>query len=114
MEYKIPFSTNSFKYLKKLASEYAGIELTDDKKGMLYARLSHALLAFNLKSFDEYCSLLKQGNREYLKTFIHGITTHETHFFREEHHFDYLKDKFIPEFVARSQGNTSIKILSAI
>lgn len=113
MDYKIPFSSRNFTFLKNLARDYAGLDLGDNKKWMIYSRLSHLLIALNIKSFDEYCNLLQQGNKEYLRTFVHGVTIHETQFFREEHHFEYLKNKFLPEFTAGSNKNSNLKILSA-
>jgi chemotaxis protein methyltransferase CheR len=46
-----------------------------------------------------------------LVDFINRITTNKTSFFRESHHFDFLKETLIPEI--RASGRSQIRIWSA-
>lgn len=100
------FTDEDFNYLSQLAAAQAGINLTTDKKELLYGRVAKRLRLLKLDNFKDYCSLLKQDNNEESSHFINSITTNVTSFFRENHHFEYLADKVIPDII-RERSNTS-------
>ena len=100
------FTDEDFNYLSQLAAAQAGINLTTDKKELLYGRVAKRLRLLKLDNFKDYCSLLKQDNNEESSHFINSITTNVTSFFRENHHFEYLTDKVIPDII-RERSNTS-------
>lgn len=90
------FSDKSFNFIRKLIADKTGITLSDAKRDMVYSRLSRRLRKLKIDSFDRYCELLQEGNEDELVQFINAITTNLTSFFRENHHFDYLKNKVLP------------------
>ena len=98
------FTDDDFNYLSQLAVEQAGINLTTDKKELVYGRVAKRLRLLKLDNFKDYCSLLKQENNEETSHFINSITTNVTSFFRENHHFEYLADSVIPEII-RERAN---------
>jgi chemotaxis protein methyltransferase CheR len=100
------FTDEDFNYLSQLAAQQAGINLTTDKRELVYGRVAKRLRLLKLDKFDDYCSLLKQNNNEECSHFINSITTNVTSFFRENHHYEYLADKVIPEII-RERSNTS-------
>ena len=88
---------------QRLAYEVAGIHLADNKREMLATRLARRLHALGLPGYRAYYQLLTTGDptgdeREH---FINAITTNKTSFFREPHHFDFLRDQVIPELRER-------------
>lgn len=79
---------------------------------MLYRRLMRRTRELKLTSFSAYCNLLKAEDAEELPKFINAITTNLTSFFRENHHFDYLRDHFLPSCLA-SGHSKRLRIWSA-
>ena len=107
------FDDRNFQNIRKVVRELSGINLTEAKRELVYSRLSRRLRKLNLRSFDEYCALLKDTNGAELTEFVNAITTNLTSFFREGHHFDYLATKVIPELIATKDLSRRIRIWSA-
>ncbi|PCI44481.1 MAG: chemotaxis protein CheR [Alphaproteobacteria bacterium] len=86
-----------FRFLSGLLHEKTGIVLNEKKKEMMYGRLVRRLRTLKIDSFSGYCDYLTgpSGDRE-LGFTLNAITTNTTNFFRENHHFDYLRDKLLP------------------
>lgn len=93
------FSDRQFRFLADIAQSRTGIVLPDRKKDMVYGRLVRRLRALKLDSFEAYCEFLKsdQGDGE-IGNLINAITTNLTSFFREEHHFEHLRDEVLANF----------------
>lgn len=91
----IKLDTNSFQAIADLAYRESGITLVSEKSSMIQSRLRHRLRELGLQSFAEYCALVQsvigEGERRHL---ISALTTNVSHFFRENHHFELLKDHF--------------------
>lgn len=107
------FSDANFNYIRQFVLEHTGIVLTAAKKDMVYGRLAKLIRRGHLNSFDEFCQALEQEDAEHQEFMINAITTNLTAFFREQHHFDYLADKLIPELIKRNMGSRRIRIWSA-
>lgn len=114
------FTDRDFAYLSKLAGEIAGISLSSAKRELIYGRLAKRLRALGLKDFKSYCALLKEGeeedgNKDEHTHFINSITTNVTSFFRENHHFEFMADKLLPELIDRksSEAQPRLRIWSA-
>jgi len=84
------FSSRHFDKLRHLAYEYSGIQVSDDKYEMYYARLAKRLRAQKLSDFDAYIKQVTSDANEF-REFINAITTNVTSFQREPHHFEFLK-----------------------
>ncbi|WCL47979.1 CheR family methyltransferase [Leptospira sp. GIMC2001] len=106
---------SEFEYLKDLIYKKTGIFLAPHKKIMVQSRLNVRLRVHNLNSFEEYVQRLK-SSASFLETeitdLINRITTNKTDFFRENHHFEFLKDTFFPymEEESKKTGNKKIRI----
>lgn len=92
------FSKEEFRFLATLANQRTGIVLAEQKRDMIYGRLVRRLRALKLDSFAAYCELLQseEGESE-IGNLINAVTTNLTHFFREAHHFEHLKNTVLPE-----------------
>lgn len=90
------FSLDDFHALRDLVKRFAGISLGDSKQELVYGRISRRLRALRLRSFREYRALLasREGQQEIVE-FCNAITTNLTSFFRERHHFDYLRAQLL-------------------
>lgn len=99
-------SDDMFKRFSDLAFQRTGIVLKQDKKTLVFARLSKRLKALGLKNFEEYEDFLKgpKGAQEDA-SFINAITTNLTRFFRENHHFEHIKNVVLPKIIERYEHN---------
>ena len=97
--------------------ERTGIWLRDGKEVMLAARLSRRLRLHGLRNFADYYSLVQASasDSDELREFINCVTTNKTSFFRERHHFDYLRQTIVPGIQAKvGRGeSTTVRIWSA-
>jgi chemotaxis protein methyltransferase CheR len=93
------FTEKDFSTLRELVGKHAGINLTDAKQELVYGRLARRLRQLGLKSFDKYCALLRSGDDQEIEIFTNAITTNLTSFFREAHHFDFLRQELLPAWL---------------
>jgi len=85
------FSDHDFYRVCKLIHARAGIAMSEDKRNMVYGRLSRRLQRLRIKSFRQYIDQLEQEpDHEESQAFINALTTNLTSFFRESHHFNTL------------------------
>jgi chemotaxis protein methyltransferase CheR len=107
---------NEFEFIRGLVYERSRINLGPDKRELVSTRLGKRLRATNSPSLGDYCRLLQSpGAEEELGNLIDVISTNHTFFFREQAHFDFMREKALPEMTARIQTERwpSIKIWSA-
>jgi chemotaxis protein methyltransferase CheR len=107
------FGNDDFEALRKLVKQITGINLSDQKRELVYGRLARRLRALRLKSFAEYRDLLDQDGGQEIVEFCNAITTNLTAFFREPHHFDYLREQVLLPMAANSAGPKRLRIWSA-
>jgi len=107
------YTREDFDVLRKISNSHSGIIVTDDKFDMFYSRLSKRIRMLGLKNFKEYCVYLDENQDIEFTEFINAITTNLTAFFRENHHFEYVRDIIIPELIKRNHSSKEIKVWSA-
>ena len=107
------YTRDDFNVLRKLSNDYSGILVPDDKFDMFYSRLSRRLRILGFSSFKEYCQHLQQHSDLEFTEFINAVTTNLTSFFRENHHFEYLRDQVIPELLKKNNQQRTLKVWSA-
>ena len=90
----------------KLIYEKIGVTISPQKATLLSNRLRRRLRATGLASYDEYYKLLKNApaSDPEWEAFLQEVTTHETYLFRDQIHWDWLRDKFVPEIVAEQKA----------
>jgi chemotaxis protein methyltransferase CheR len=93
---------SEFEFIRALVYEHSRIQLGPDKRELVSARLGKRLRATQTDSIGHYCELLKSGDAEdELAHLIDAISTNHTFFFRENAHFDFLRQHIVPEMLAR-------------
>lgn len=109
------FSDQDFQQIRRIISQVAGIALADNKRELVYSRLSRRLRVLGLRRFDEYCAFLESGDHaNELGEFVNALTTNLTAFFREVHHFDFLANDLLPSLMrTREASNRRLRIWSA-
>jgi chemotaxis protein methyltransferase CheR len=89
------FSRNDFDVVRAKLKTLTGINLAQSKDSMVYSRLSRRIRSLQLSDFKAYLNYLDNNTQEQ-EEFINALTTNLTSFFRESHHFEYLK-KYIAD-----------------
>jgi chemotaxis protein methyltransferase CheR len=100
-----------FRFLARQVHDLTGIVIHERKRDMIYARLSRRLRVLGLASFAGYCDFLAgpEGGAE-IAAMINAVTTNLTHFFRESHHFEHLRQTALPEFVAAARNGAEKRL----
>lgn len=92
----------------------AGIALNETKASLVYSRLSKRLRQIGLRSFREYCELVGSASgADERREMLSFLTTNFTRFFRENHHFEHLRDEVLPGLVTRAKSGGRVRIWSA-
>ena len=107
------FKDSDFQRIRELVKELTGINLSEQKRDMVYSRLARRIRDVGLGSFADYLDLLGQAENDEIGNFVNAITTNLTSFFREQHHFDYLAKTVIPYLCQQRQHERRIRVWSA-
>ncbi|GES50517.1 chemotaxis protein methyltransferase [Rhizobium sp. NBRC 114257] len=92
----------------------AGISLNESKASLVYSRLSKHIRALGLSGFRDYCQLVSSpAGSAARREMLSHLTTNFTRFFRENHHFDHLRDEVLPGLLARAKAGGRVRIWSA-
>jgi chemotaxis protein methyltransferase CheR len=95
-----------------------GIHVVPRKKTLLSNRLRRRLRATGIRGFDEYYEHLTglRGDDPEWDLFLQEITTHETYLFRDESHWDWFRETYLPQSAAEARSGkrpSSLRIWSA-
>ncbi|WP_439103636.1 CheR family methyltransferase [Celeribacter marinus] len=97
-----------------LSKSHAGIVLSPSKVPMVKSRLTRRLRALDISTFDGYLDYLENtDNPDEMSAFISALTTNVTQFFRENHHFEYIKSTVYPKLKAKLARGEKVRIWSA-
>ena len=104
--YKARLGPAEFRRLSQFIMDNYGIQMPETKKILLEGRLQKRLLANGFSNFKEYVEFLfsETGKKHELVYFIDVVSTNKTDFFREPHHFEFLSERYLPEYVKQSSG----------
>ena len=103
-----------FSYVKALAYSQFGIHLTDGKKSLIESRFSNIISTKGYTTFMQYFKNLEQDRSgDEMNEFINRLTTNHTYFFREEKHFDFLREELLPELLKKEASSRDLRIWSA-
>ena len=107
------FTETDSQALRTLVKEMTGIHLAESKRELVYGRVSRRLRALGMSSFADYRRLLETGDGSELAAFCNALTTNLTSFFRESHHFDYLRNEFLAPRREAGRRSERIRIWSS-
>jgi chemotaxis protein methyltransferase CheR len=106
-------SEREFARIKARVYQVAGISLSDAKRTLVLSRLSKIVRALGLQSFDAYVDYLERGgSAQDGQEFVNALTTNLTRFYREDHHFEHLRN-YVGKLVAERPRGTRLRIWSA-
>jgi chemotaxis protein methyltransferase CheR len=104
-----------YDFLRRLIYERSRINLGADKRVLVASRLAKRLRHLGLKDYRDYCDLMRSPRgEEELQFLIDRISTNHTNFFREIKHFEFLEQKFLPDWRAnRANQGEPLRVWSA-
>ena len=97
------FTDQEYKKFTNIIHEDTGIYLDDNKKSLIFNRIQRRLKDLGLANFSEYLNIIETKEEPEYSIFVSSITTNYTFFFREQHHFDYLREQYIPDYLAHKK-----------
>ena len=106
------FGDEDFQALRALVKSLTGIHLSEQKRELVYGRLTRRLRALQLRTFGEYRDRLR-GDVQEVAELCNAITTNLTSFFREPHHFQYLREHVLAPLAAERRRTRRLRIWSA-
>lgn len=107
------FRDEDFRALCALVKQTTGINLTESKRELIYGRVARRLRALGVSSFAEYRRILSSSGSEEMAEFCNAVTTNLTSFFREAHHFDYLREALLLPRLKEARSSRRLRIWSA-
>ncbi len=109
----IAINEDEFKRLSDFIQKSYGIDLTK-KKQFIISRLSQTLRAMGYNNFNSFLDeVFASKDGKLLELVLNKLTTNYTFFMREKEHFEYLKNKMLPEMEQKYALKKSISIWSA-
>lgn len=89
---------SEFRQFQSWLYNSTGINLSPAKKALVAGRLSKRLKHHQLSSYGDYFELIMSDRQTAeLQIAIDLLTTNETYFFREPKHFDFLRERILPQ-----------------
>jgi chemotaxis protein methyltransferase CheR len=101
-----------FREIAAIMQKEARIHLVEAKATLVHSRLSRRLREHGLTRFADYLALVRDDAKE-RDAMVVALTTNHTHFFRENHHFDHLRETLLPRLQARARAGEKVRIWSA-
>lgn len=96
MEYSI--TADEYRRFCDLIYAESGMALGDQKASLLVSRLSKRLRDLGLSTFTQYFEKVREdGTHEEFTRMLDLISTNKTDFFREPNHFNFLRERILPE-----------------
>jgi chemotaxis protein methyltransferase CheR len=107
----ITLSKGQFDAVSRRIYDACGIKLVTGKEGLVKSRLTRRVRELGLGDFGGYLDFVDAdpSGRE-TAAMVDLLTTNTTHFFRETHHFDFLRETVLPGL---PDGGRKLRIWSA-
>lgn len=85
-----------------------GIHVSPQKKTLLSNRVRRRLRETGIGGFEQYYEHLKRLRPEHPEwdAFLQEITTHETFLFRDEGHWDWFRNVYLPQLAAEARSGS--------
>ncbi len=107
----VVLTERDFRKISDLVYEHCGINLHAGKKELVRARLAKRLRCGNFKTFSDYMKhVLADTTGKEFSILIDSLSTNLTSFFREEQHFEFLRNRFLPSLMERKRAKRDFRI----
>jgi chemotaxis protein methyltransferase CheR len=107
----VVLTERDFRKISDLVYEHCGINLHAGKKELVRARLAKRLRCGNFKTFSDYMKhVMADATGKEFSILIDSLSTNLTSFFREEQHFEFLRERFLPSLMERKRAKRDFRI----
>ncbi len=101
----LQLSPKAFARIRDTLYRVAGINLEAGKEELVKARLIKVLNRLQLEDFESYLDFVEHDDSgDELKRMVDVLTTNKTSFYRENEHFEYLRDQIAPQWAAAAHA----------
>ncbi|MFZ5746599.1 MAG: CheR family methyltransferase [Pseudomonadota bacterium] len=104
-------TARDFAAIAAIMQSDARIALSEAKTTLVQSRLARRLRMHGLSRYSDYVALVERDAEE-RSAMVVALTTNHTHFFREPHHFDHLRETVIPALKQQAR-HAPVRIWSA-
>ncbi len=105
-----------FEELARLISAHFGIRIGENKRALVTGRIHPMLEKYGFATHRECLDAIhRDSSGQLLSELANRMSTNHTAFFREEAHFDLLRERILPGIVEkkREQGNPDLRVWCA-
>lgn len=102
-------SDKEFQKISEFMYRHCRLNLHDGKKELVQTRLNKRLRQLGIDNYDSYLKFVESepGGNE-LTIMVDSLTTNMTYFFRENEHFEYLKNEVFSKINSRNTNRLRI------
>jgi chemotaxis protein methyltransferase CheR len=108
---------DEYQEIRDLVYTHFGINLTEQKRGLIVGRLQKRVKELQFSNFRDYLHYIKKDtNGSELVELINRISTNHTFFFREKEHLTFLQEHALPDICERIRslnGKNDLRIWCA-
>ena len=87
-------SDTDFRKILQIAASEAGLAIPEAKRSLVQSRIARRMRHLGIAECQDYLSTLDSDASE-TQHLISALTTNVSHFFREKHHFDAVRDRIL-------------------
>lgn len=87
-------SNEEFRKIVAIAKEEAGLAIPASKRSLVQSRVTRRMREIGLPDGKDYFSQLENDPNE-RRELIYVLTTNVSHFYREEHHFEFIRNEVL-------------------
>jgi chemotaxis protein methyltransferase CheR len=103
-----------YAYFQTLLKERSGLNLGEDNRSLLDARLRPLLKEFGLTSLSDLAAASIRPEAEYIRSRIaQAVTVQESYFFRDKAPFGFFAETILPALIAQRRATRHIRIWCA-
>ncbi len=100
---------SEYQEFRRFLQEACGIQLGEGKEYLVSSRLGNLMRHYAIASIGDLVTQARTGRNPRLRTgIIDAMTTNETFWFRDNSHFEMLKEKVLPELADRTAGRVRV------
>lgn len=105
---------HEFRLLRRILKERSGIDLDDDKIGLVEARVRPILKEFDFPTISHLMLALMKPNNDRLRSRVaQAVAVLESYFFRNKIPFSYFTQTMLPQLLERRSASRRIRIWCA-
>lgn len=103
-------TAEQFEYFRKRIFDLAGISLSPAKMDLLQARLRTRVIKLGFSDYQEYRHYLESlpDDSDEWEIFVNLLTTNKTDWFREPKHFDFIVNKYLPQWMKQGKNHLNV------